>query len=51
MRTTRPGGLITDERRDGQLAICVCVHGKTWSEGDLFEPAGGACRECVEATP
>lgn len=34
----------------GRLALCVCVHGKEWPEGDRFEENGGkACRECVEA--
>lgn len=33
---------------DVRLARCVCVHGKEWTEGDVFEPNGRACRECVQ---
>lgn len=33
---------------DGDRAACVCVHGKSWPEGDLYEANGGrACAECV----
>lgn len=37
------------------LALCKCVHGKCWPEGDDFEPnednllsEGLACRECCK---
>jgi hypothetical protein len=36
---------------DYRLARCVCVHGKEWPEGDLFEGNGGlACAECSDAS-
>lgn len=32
----------------GRLALCRCVHGREWPEGDWSEEKGGkACRECV----
>lgn len=32
----------------GRLALCRCVHGKEWPEGDYLEGhGGGACKECV----
>ena len=31
-------------------ARCVCVHGKEWPEGDMWESHGGAaCEECSRA--
>lgn len=43
-------GPITDLLGAGpnDEAVCLCVHGKTWLEGDRFEQYGGkSCEECV----
>jgi hypothetical protein len=31
-------------------ALCECVHGKFWPEGDYYEPKGSACAECSQAS-
>lgn len=34
-----------------RLALCRCVHGKEWPEGDNYESHGGkACAECSAAS-
>lgn len=43
----RPDGKVTDYLRKNKKALCRCIHGKVWEEGDKLEKfRGKACNKC-----